>query len=163
MSGIYNWICTVHLYICTDYSGSKWVLCKVPKVGGTLVLGMLCTRCGFSFSFFFFLEGFFWGLVLVLVEEKERKRKKKGKKGKRKTLTIRTLVVAYLILQKRKPKSLFSYSRYLLYNLSSYTYTHFFFLSSFFKFFLVHCWGCFFFSVQLFPFPRPPFPRSHPS
>lgn len=67
------------------------------------------------------------GLVLVLVEEKEKKKEKKRKKREEEDFDYRrTLVVAYLILQKEKPNPFFPYSRYLLYNVSSYTYTHLF-------------------------------------
>lgn len=130
---------------------------------------MLRTRCFcfflfFSFCFLFFGVGF--GLGLVEEKEKEKKEKKRKKREEEDFDYRRTLVVACLILQKEKknriPFSL-QYLRYLLYNVSSYTHTHLFssfFLSSNSSWFI---FGGVFFSVQLFPFPRPPFPRSHPS
>lgn len=128
------------------------MLCKPVRYAGTL-LGMLCTRC-FSFFFSFFCFCFFWGWFWWRKRKKKGKGKEKGKKREEEDFDYRrTLVVACLILQKRKPKSLFSYSRYLLYNVSSYTHTHLFF--SFFKFFLVHFWGCFFLVFNCFRFRAP--------
>lgn len=100
------------------------------RYAGTQVLGCVY-EVWFVFFFFFFF--------LVLVEEKEKekgKRKRKKKEEEEEDRYGRTLVVSLpLILQKRKTKSLFfllyQVGRYLLYNVSSYTYTHFFFLFSF--------------------------------
>lgn len=97
-------------------------------------------------------------LVLILVEEeekeKERKRKKE-KKGRGRHFDYRRTDSSSRLPHptKIKTKSLCSYSRYLLHNVSSYTYTHFFF--PFFKFFLVHFWRCFFLVFNCFRFRAP--------
>lgn len=91
------------------------------------------------FFFFFFWRGFFGGLV----EEKEKgkKRKKEKRKEEEGNRYGRTLVVACLTHPTKKKNQFHFFStvgRYLLYIVSSYTYTHFFF--PFFKFLLVHFW-----------------------
>lgn len=75
--------CTfVYLYICIDYSGGSGCGVRACEVGGTLVLGMLCTRCFFFlFLSLHFLLGFGFG-------GGKGKEKEKGKKRKKKTLTI---------------------------------------------------------------------------
>lgn len=93
---MYNCI-FVYLYICIDYSGSSRCCVRACEVGGTLVLGMLCTRCSlffllflflFLFGFFGFGFGFGFGGGKGKEKGKGKKGKGKGKKGKRKTLTM---------------------------------------------------------------------------
>lgn len=138
------------------------MLCEVRYAGTQVLWYLECCVRGVVFFFFFVASFGVLVLVLGLVEEKERKRKRKRKKREEEDFDYRrTLVVAYLIPQKEKPNPFFpTVGTYCIMYLRIPTHISSFY---FFKFFLVHCWGCFFFSVQLFPFPRPPFPRSHPS